>query len=121
LSYTEVSKRKLVQLREQVRDILDVQEAIAPAAGIANAYRIFTPQRNSGMGLDLTIFNAAAVAGNATIEIDNTRIVTLAPAQRLDLSNVLFYQVRIIRLGAAILVDAYWSGVSFDLLKELPQ
>lgn len=116
--YLEISKRRLIQLKELVRDFNDSQEAIAPGAGLF--YDIQTPFRNHGMGLDLVLFNGAGVAANATVNLDNKlNVITLAPAQLLELSNILWYRCQIFRLGGVIAVDAYWAGATFELLKEV--
>jgi hypothetical protein len=101
------------------RDIFANVEVIDPGA-LPAIYEYFVSIASGGIGLDLDLFNANAVAGIATITIDGSVIVTLAPGQAFALDNVVFSRVRVQRAGAgAIGVNMAIAGASHELIKIL--
>jgi len=118
VSSQSVPKAVIPALRNIPRDIFDTREALAPA--VAPAFVYINMLTFKGIGLDCQITNANAVAGNAIVTFDQTKIVTLAPGQTFTLDNVLFMNIRIARAAAAaILVDCYFAGISNDVLNLL--
>ena len=119
LSSVSVPKGILPQLRNMPRDVFNNIEAIAPAV-LPAVRRINLPLDDSAIGLDLDLFNSAAVAGTAAITIDKSRVVTLAPGQAFAMDNVLYTMVEVRRTAAAaISVNVAYAGVSYELLKLL--
>ena len=106
-------------LRNIPRDIFANVEVIDPGA-LPAIYEYFVSIASGGVGLDLDLFNAGAVAGIATVTIDGSVVVTLAPGQAFALDNVVFSRVRVQRAGAgAIGVNMALAGVSHELIDIL--
>ena len=119
VSSLAVPKAIIPKLVDLPRDIFNSVEGIAPGA-LPAFVSILMNETYGGVGLDITLVNSGAVAGSATVIFDNTKIVTLVPGARFNLGNVLFMKVQVQRAGAgAILVDAYFAGVSYDLMRAL--
>ena len=114
-----VPLKVLMQLTDVIpSDIYDNIEGISPAAGAETV--IDMAGQYDGIGFNFDIINSGAVAGTATISINDARVITLAPGQSYNLQNYPWHRMRIRRAAAgAISVSVALTGFTYAMIREV--